>query len=788
MEEVYTPERPHPHSLPHTLKSGLNFGLLAFLFLTLLAAFTIFRQMPPSAVASAAPASEYSSGRALKHLTVIGQKPHPIGSQDHADVRGYIINELGALGLQPEVQETSVVSSRRGVLRAATVRNIAARLEGTGEGKSLLLVGHYDTVPNAAGASDNGSSVATLLETLRALKAGAPPGNDIIFLFTDGEEVGLLGAKAFAEEHHWAKDVGLVLNFEARGTGGPVLMFETSEGNNWLIGEFARASPRPMANSLSYEIYKLLPNDTDLTVFKGAGLPGLNFAYIDGALLYHTQADSVENLDEGSLQHKGSAALALARHFGNVQLERPREGNAVYFDVLGLTLLHYPAGWVVPLTLLCVVLFAAVVVLGFVQRRLRFKGMLAGIALFVLTVAVSAGVVTLVWWIVSTVQIQTGRSLLDDLYRGKLYFAGFAILAVAITVALYSLYRRRVGVENLSVGALFCWLVLLALASLFLPGATYLLVWPLLFCLAGLAFVFATKKEGLGATAAQFAVLALCSVPAVIIVLPLIYQVFLAMGVGQIMAVSVLLVLLSGLLVTHFAHVYARGSRWLPAGAALVAAVLISAAVFNSGFSKQYPKTDHLFYVLNADTGQAVWASADVARDEWTSQFLAADSVRGPLKDYMPMNPYNFLRSPAGAAPLPPGDIKVVSDATQGDVRKLNMRVTSQHNGVNIAVPAGANIEVVAASVGGRRVESERRGAAAASMSAWELVYWSPPEDGFELELELKGSGPVPLKVLERTYGLPILTGKAFKPRPDYIIPSGLPDSDQSLVTKSYSF
>jgi hypothetical protein len=295
-------------------------------------------------------------------------------------------------------------------------------------------------------------------------------------------------------------------------------------------------------------------------------------------------------------------------------------------------------------------------------------------------------------------------------------------------------------------------------------------------------------KEGGGATATQFAVLALCSVPAVIIVLPLIYQAFLAMGVGQITAVSVLLMLLSGLLVTHFAHVYARGSRWLPAGAALVAAVLLGAAVFNSGFSKQQPKHDHLFYVLNADTGQAVWASADVARDEWTSQFLAADSVRGPLKDYMPMNSYNFLRSPAPVAPLPLADIKVLSDATQGDVRKLTMRVTSQHDSINVAVPTDANIEVVAASFGGRRVNSERRGGAASPMSAWELVYWSPPEAGFDLELELKGSSPVPLKVLERSYGLPNLAGAAFKPRPDYIIPSGLPDSDQSLVTKSYSF
>ena len=115
------------------------------------------------------------------------------------------------------------------------------------------------------------------------MKSSPPLKDDLIFLFTDGEEAGLLGAKAFVDEHPWAKDVRLVLNFDARGNSGSAIMFETSNQNGALIRGFARSAPYPVTTSLSYEIYKRLPNNTDFTEFRRAGLAGLNFAYLNGA-------------------------------------------------------------------------------------------------------------------------------------------------------------------------------------------------------------------------------------------------------------------------------------------------------------------------------------------------------------------------------------------------------------------------------------------------------------------------------------------------------------------------
>lgn len=786
MDKSYPAERVRPDSVTDAPRSGVGAGALMLLFLSLLSLFTIYMLAPPSAMTTAAP-TDFSSGRAMKHLEVISRKPHPVGSLEHADVRNYLLQELSGSGLQPEVQETSVLSNKWGGLRAATVRNVVARLGGTGGGgKALLVVSHYDTVPTAPGASDDGASVATMLETVRALKAGAALKNDTIFLFTDGEELGLLGAQAFVEGHPWAKDVGLVLNFEARGVGGPALMFETSNGNGWLIEEFAKAAPYPAANSLSYEIYKLLPNNTDLTVFKGVNLPGMNFAYIDGAMRYHTRADSIENIDERSLQHQGSYALSLTRHFGGLKLEQPAAGNAVYFDVLGKTLLHYPAAWVIPLAVLAVVLFAAVVVLGFRRKKLTLKGLVAGFFLFLLNAVVAAAIVMLSWWLISTVQRSAGRSLMDDLYRSKLYLAGFVLVAVAVTAALYNLYRRRVSTENLSAGALLFWLILLVLTSVAIPGGSYLLLWPLLFGLAALAFLLVSRAEGANPLL-RFVALALCAVPGIVLIVPIIYQVFVAMGLGLIAAIIVMVVLLCGLLVPHFALMGAAARWWLPAGATLAAIIFIAAAAFNSGFDRQHPKPCHLFYVLNADTGKAVWASGDAARDEWSAQYFPADAARGPINEYLPLDPYNYLKTPAPVAALQPADLRVVSDATQGDVRTLVMHVTSPHEAVSIAVPRDANVEVVGASVNGKRVEAGKAGASP-SAPAWELQYWSPPKEGFDLALELKGSRPVALKILDQSYGLPVIPGTTFKPRPDHIIPSTLQHSDQTLISKSYAF
>lgn len=787
MGKTYTPEESRARTLLPALRYDFGLGIALALFIALLAAFALYELRPPDAVSADAPATEFSAGRAMKQLEVISRQPHPIGSAEHTAVRNYLLGELARLGLQPEVQETSVISSKSNTnLRAGTVRNVVARLKGSGNGnKALLMTAHYDTMPNAPGASDDGASVATLLETLRALKSGPALSGDIIFLFTDGEEMGLLGAKAFVDEHPWAKDVGVVLNFEARGNSGPVVMFETSSGNGRLIREFAEAAPHPVANSLAYEIYRLLPNDTDMTVFKGAKLTGLNFANIDGFMRYHTQADNLANIDERTIQHHGSYALALARRFGNSDLTQTQEANVIYFDLFGKVLVRYPMWLVWPLTLLACVLFGAVLVYGLKRGGLTLKGIAAGLLIFVLDLVVSCGVVTLLWRLNQTVQTSFKRSLQDDLYSSKLYFVAFALVALAVTTALYGLFRRRVEVGNLTAGALLVWLILLVASSVMLPGGSYLLTWPLLFSLSALLFFFARRGEGPSRPLADYAVFALCAVPGIVLLVPMIYQVFVAMGFNALVYATAMVVLLCALLIPHFALV-SGARRWLlPGIAAAAALVLMGAAAFNSGFSERYPKSDNVFYVLNADTGKAAWVSGDESPDEWTAQFFSPDFTRGSVSEYVPLSFAGYLKNPAPVAPLSAAGITVAGDSTADGVRKLQLRVVSTHAGINIAVPGDAGVGVLAASVNGKRVESGKQGQPA---STWGLQYWAPPAEGFDLVLELKGSQPVSLKVVEQSYGLPQVPGKPITPRPGDIMPTTGLNSDLALISKSYTF
>lgn len=281
-------------------------------------------------------------------------------------MRNYIVSELEKLGLEPQLQEGYTISKWGGNL--AKPINILARIKGTANTKALMLLTHYDSNPHSAiGASDAGSGVVTILEGLRAFLAdGKQPKNDIIIGITDAEELGLNGADLFVNQHHWAKDIGLVLNFEARGSGGPsYMLIETNGGNANLIKQFVAAHPKfPVANSLAYSIYKMLPNDTDLTVFRRDGnIEGFNFAFIDDHFDYHTKMDNYERLDRNTLEHQGSYIMPLLHHFSQANLDQVKSTeDYIYFNVPFFNTVIYPFSWIIPMLILAIVLFIGLII------------------------------------------------------------------------------------------------------------------------------------------------------------------------------------------------------------------------------------------------------------------------------------------------------------------------------------------------------------------------------------------------------------------------------------------
>src|SRR5215213_10044670 len=617
-----------PYIAVPTFRRDVIVSVTIAIFLGLFVWLSLRCSSPPTAIGPDAAPSLFSSGRALVQLRSITQRPHPVGSLEHDVVRDYILREISAEGLTPSVQRTTAVNRRwGGILRTGTVQNLLARLEGTEPGKAVLLVAHYDSWPQAFGASDDGAGVVTLLETLRALKAGSPLKNDVIFLFTDGEESGLLGAYAFMEEHPWSADVGVVFNFEARGSRGPSIMFETSEQNGWLIREFAKAAPHPVSHSLAYELYKLLPNDTDLTIFRNRGLAGLNFAYIDGLPSYHTQLDSVSELDERSLQHHGSYALALTRHFG--------------------------------------------------LRRGRLN--LQGLALSVLALAVSgiaaAGLTTLILRMVYRLDYSSNTSLEGGTYHSNIYLLSFIALTIGLTAVVYVLFSRKVSVENLTVGPLLWWMILMILTWVYLPGATYLFTWPLLFMLT--PFWLILKRRRSQHSLDLLIILLISALPVVALMTPLFYQIFSGFGLNGIWVVAVLLVLLLGLLVPHLALV-ARPNKWvLPGASVLVSVVLLLIGILRPHFDAAHPKPNSLFYGLDANAGTAIWGSFDDEPDEWTARFLSSRPESRPLPAFFAITSTPYLQMTAPIAPLDAPNVELLDDKSNNGVRTLHLRLTS---------------------------------------------------------------------------------------------------------------
>lgn len=760
------------------------FGMLTLGLAAGLALLSIWSSSAPEIVSNAPP-TEFSSARAREYLKTIAMKPHPIGSLAHAEVREYIFGELVKMGLQPQVQKTTAVNPRWGsAYRAATVQNIVAKIEGTANTRAVLLVAHYDAAPYSLGASDDGAAVVGLLETLRALKAGAPLKNDVIFLATDGEEVGLLGAIAFVEEHPWAKDVGVVLNFEARGDHGPSIMFQTSDENGWLIDQFAEAVPRPVANSLAADIYKLLPNDTDFTVFKQAGMHGLNFAYIEGVASYHSSRDNMANLDERSLQHHGMHALALARRFGDSDLNASiKNTDAVYFDLFGRTLIHYSRTTALIVAIFATLITFGVTLVGLRRGLLTLSGLAWGFLALLLSMVAAALLVMLVWWSLDALASSSNSFQHGDTWTNHLYLIGFVFLAVGATAVVYTLFRRKVSVDNLANGALLWFLLLLIVSHVYFPGGSYLLVWPLLSALIVWILKFTLPPAKMSPTKLGL-ISVVCAAPGFILISPLIYQTFVAVGIYQTSLIVLPATLLLGLLLVNF-ELITSSVRWLlPAASTLAAVCFIAAALLQPDINDQQPKNNEIFYALNADTGKAVWASSDAHPDEWTSQFLPSDASAAPLTDWLPwLGGEVFLTQPAPATPLSAPEIKILDDQVGEQTRRIHMRISSAREAATLFIYFGN--EFSEAFVNGQAL-AKRQDAPALQKDGM-LIYSAPPRAGIDLLLTTRSSQPVSMKVVDRSFQLPELTNSPIQPRPSYIVPSPFSYSDSTFISKSFS-
>lgn len=729
----------------------------------------------PTPLPESAPAADFSSARALRHVSALAERPHPPGSADHARVREYILAEIRALGLEPQVQEATAVGTRYPA--AGHVKNVLARLPGRARGgKAVLIAAHYDGVGAAPAASDDGAGSAALLETLRALRAGEPLEHDVIALFTDGEESGLLGAAAFVREHPWAGDVALTMNFEARGTAGRSMMFETGAGNLDVARVLAGLDD-VTASSLSVTVYRSLPNDTDLSELSLLGTPALNFAFVDGVERYHTFHDDLAHLDAGSLQHHGTQMLALARAFGDGPLPRPVTGDAIFFDAPLVGVVGYPESWGVPLALLVAAIVIALLVLTARRETKWGRGLALG-ALGMLVAAGLGGFATSKLG-AAVERLHTAMTWDGGPSWSGVYALALALLALAVAAGAWALMRRWSGREALHVGALVVWVALTIVTAVRLPGASFLFAWPVL-AVAVAGLVEARLGEGTAALVARWVATAV----AASFLIPVIhttggYTLPLA-GVGGA-AVGALVPMLAWLLAPQLESL---GGEHRSRSAAVIMAASLALLVTGAATVRRdsaHPTTENLAYVTTVDSDTA-WlaAPATALRDGSFAEAALGNSarvVRAADADSI----MRWIHSAAGttqglavrgvARTITDGPAveivadSIVADSVMGVRRRLTLRFTAPAGTLAYRVNGAAFVRAVA--IDGRVLDGARYRRVPAALS---IPFTAPPDSGFIAVIDSPVDSAVTLRLAAITAGLPAMDAFKVPARPAGIV------------------
>jgi hypothetical protein len=777
------PRAPHPPSAP-TGDPGAR-GWRAWVLPVLCAAVVGlgFRQaQPPSVVPDTAPTDRFSAERAEAHLEALTREPRPVGSAGHARARLYILSQLEMLGVETSVHDTVAVQASGSGMAASGVQNILGRIPGTSPGAlAVLLMAHYDAVPGSYGAGDDASGVAAILETVRALRAQPPVTNDILILISDSEETGLHGAVAFLATHPWAQRIGVALNVEARGVTGPSLLFQTSLANGRLIQHVAASGAPVRATSLMGEVYRSLPNDTDLTPFLRADIPGLNFAFIGGHPNYHTPLDRLDELDRRSVQHHGEYLMALARQLGNADLQALRGPDRVYFDVPVAGLVHYPTSWAMPLAILLLVLVAAVSAVGLRRGRIHLRGLLHGTIALLAMVGGGAAVGWATWRLALLIQPHHREMVNGSPYADSWFWAAAAlVLLLSLRVTRWALSRTTAA--TLAVPPLVLAAVAGIAVAAMLPGGSYLLLWPALGTLAATALLAWREPPSWVHRAGMVAMAA----PALLLLPVLARMLDVALTPYAMYLGTAVIGLAMALVAPIVAQMPVRQLE-IGAATALGALVFIAAAV-TGGFGDSRPYPASLAHLAEPDSGRAWWVSWDHEVTDWTRPALGEMPGAGapPGHPSFSTRRAGAMHAAAPTVAVTPALATLTTDSVAADGgRWMSLQVRSPRGGqrlmVTLATP-GARIEelsMAGEAVGAPAGVVGRRPIAVTGPGRM-LMGFAPPAAGFTLRFRTGSQEPLEFAIYDFQYGFP--QGASPGPRPDGVTGKPQVPTDMSIV------
>lgn len=767
---------------PDTLRGGRRFTL-ALAIIGVVFLLSLFSVRPPAPVPASAPTTQFSAerARAIQFQLTGDGIPHPIGSQQNDLVRQRIIDLFKHLGYDPEVQ-TAFECNEVGT--CGTVKNVLARLDGAESGVAVLVAAHYDSVPAGPGASDDGSGAATVLEIARALKSMPPPRHSVILMIDDGEEAGLLGARAFVDSDPWAKEVRAAVNIDTRGSRGPSLMFETGTANAWAVQLFAQHAIHPATNSILYTVYKTMPNDTDFTVFKAAGYQGLNFAYVGGVVNYHTPLDNMQNASPASLQHQGDNALPAVVALANVPgLDDPPATEAVYSDILGRWVARWPANRTWPAALVALMLIAGQITWLIHKKRMTPGQLVWGVIAWMATV-VATGIVALI--IVRVLKL-VGALPVNWVAHSLPIRAAMWSLALTVVIVHAVAFAGRAKFWGLWAGVWSAMAVLTLASALLMPGFSFIfLVGVSVAALSALPFTLRDEKGRPGGL-----------IP---VILPLIatgatgfataLMLYDGLGVPSLPIVAVVVAVLLAPLLPLGADL--TNATLMPRlsipGLPIIATIaLCFLAAVTPAYSAKSPERLNFQYWLDADAGHAHWLA-------FPDSGSLPPAVRKVAKFQPDKQSFPWSRRPMFAARAPrlnmaPPIFTIQQSSVENGKHAYQMTLLSERGAREGALlfPPGSGIASVSMDGVPIASETEPRSGGRVPISSY-LNGWTwyncdtMPPNGVAVRFTLPVGKPVTVFVADKSFGLPADGKFLLTARPNTATASQ--DGDVTIVSR----
>ena len=335
----------------------------------------------------------FSAERVVKDIEVISKEHHSVAHpEERAKVREYLVgrlNQLGADKVEIFSYDSLVGPKNKHVVYTFDAHNIMAEfapLQPSEDTTYLMMVAHYDSRYSqpvlrdtvwSYGAADDGYGVGVTLETMaQVLKKRDQWKQGVKVLFTDAEEVGMMGMTAMWENDRQEFDnVGFMINIEARGPWGPALLFEACPGNEKVMDLYADAARYPYTYSLTTVVYNFMPNFTDFTIVKDE-IPGLNFSTIVDVNHYHTDLDNFSNVSPKSIQHYGAQVLPVVETYLTDSVYSDKdylraEADATNFTIPLLGLFNFSKIGYVIFNVVVFLLFLLVFALDGLRGRLK---------------------------------------------------------------------------------------------------------------------------------------------------------------------------------------------------------------------------------------------------------------------------------------------------------------------------------------------------------------------------------------------------------------------------------